>query len=185
MLDTKGNVRSWNSGAERIKQYSANEIIGRNFSAFYTAEDVASGEPVRALAQAAATGKYIADGWRVRKDGSRFWASVVLDALHDPLGQIVGYVKITRDETVRREQENRLRTSEETFRLAMEHEPIGKALVAPDGRWIKANSALCQILGYTEEELMTLSFQDLTHPEDLQADLELVQRLVEGDIHSY
>jgi PAS domain S-box-containing protein len=102
MLDPEGRVSNWNTGAEAIKGYKADEIVGQHFSRFYTEEDRAAGEPARALAIAAAEGKYEKEAWRLRKDGSRFWASVVLDAIHDDQGNLIGFAKITRDITERR-----------------------------------------------------------------------------------
>jgi len=99
MLDTQGYVKSWNAGAERIKQYKSEEILGKHFSLFYTAEDNARGQPANALSIAAATGKYVAEGWRVRKNGERFWASVIIDVLRNRQGELIGYAKITRDIT--------------------------------------------------------------------------------------
>src|SRR5438067_2282217 len=96
LLDASGNVESWNSGAERIKGFRAEEVVGRHFSMFYPPEAVAAGDPARALATAAAEGHAVEDGWRVRKDGSRFWASVVLTALWDEAGRLRGYAKVTR-----------------------------------------------------------------------------------------
>jgi PAS domain S-box-containing protein len=94
MLSPEGLVASWNSGAQRIKGYAASEIIGQHVSRFYTESAQAAGEPARALQGAAQTGKHEAEGWRVRKDGSRFWASVVIDAIRDEQGTLVGFVKI-------------------------------------------------------------------------------------------
>ncbi|HEX6374916.1 MAG TPA: PAS domain S-box protein [Allosphingosinicella sp.] len=102
MIDRDGRVSNWNTGAEAIKGYKADEIIGQHFSRFYTEEDRARGEPARALATAIAEGKYENEAWRVRKDGTRFWASVVLDPIHDEDGEVVGFAKITRDITERR-----------------------------------------------------------------------------------
>jgi len=97
MLSPDGIVSTWNAGVERIKGYAAQEIIGQPFSCFYTDEDRATGVPDQALRTAASQGKYEAEGWRVRKDGSRFWASVVLDAIRDQQGQLLGFPKVTRD----------------------------------------------------------------------------------------
>jgi PAS domain S-box-containing protein len=108
MLDPNGIVTSWNPGAMRIKGYSAEEIIGQHFSRFYFEGDRAAGVPARALATAGQTGRYEAEGWRVRKDGSFFWASVVIDAIHDEQGALVGFAKITRDITERREAQANL-----------------------------------------------------------------------------
>jgi PAS domain S-box-containing protein len=102
-LDRNGNITSWNSGAQRIKRYSAEEIVGKHFSQFYTKEDAAAGLPAKVLNTAATTGHFEGEGWRVRKDGSRFWSSVVITPLRDEDGDIVGYSKITRDVTDRME----------------------------------------------------------------------------------
>ena len=108
-LDTHGNVITWNPGAERFKGYTPEEIIGQNFSVFYTPEDIAAGVPQRLLRDAAEAGQSAAEGWRVRKDGSRFWANVTITALHDDDGRLVGFAKITRDLTERRRDEERAR----------------------------------------------------------------------------
>jgi PAS domain S-box-containing protein len=97
MLDAEGVVSGWNSGAELIKGYDRNEIIGQSFSRFYTAEDIAAGEPARALEVASRLGKFESEGWRLRKDGTRFWASTVISAVRDDAGQLIGFAKITRD----------------------------------------------------------------------------------------
>ena len=104
VLDSGGNIATWNPGAERIKGYSASEIIGRHFSLFYTPEDREAGVPERELL-AAADGRYEIEGWRVRKDGSRFWASVVITPLRDRTGTFLGYAKVTRDLTEQRKAE--------------------------------------------------------------------------------
>jgi PAS domain S-box-containing protein len=108
MLDPTGNIVSWNSGAQRIKGYEANEIIGRHFSVFYTPEDIAAETPARGLRTASREGRFETEGWRIRKDGSRFWANVVIDPIRDR-GELVGFAKITRDITERRATEERLR----------------------------------------------------------------------------
>jgi rsbT co-antagonist protein RsbR len=104
-LDRDGTVRSWNPGAERLRQYAADEVIGRHFSMFYTTEDVQLGLPERELATAARDGRLESEGWRQRRDGSRFWTSSVLSPLKDVGGELVGYVRVARDMTERREQE--------------------------------------------------------------------------------
>ncbi len=109
LLDPEGRVATWNAGAERIKGWKAYEIIGEHFSRFYPPEDVAAGKPLRVLEVAAATGKYEEEGWRVRKDGSRFWASVVVTALRDKTGQLRGFAKVTRDLTERKQAEENSR----------------------------------------------------------------------------
>src|SRR5205807_8151859 len=109
MLDAGGRVATWNAGAERIKGYSAKEIIGQHFSRFYPPEDVQARKPERELQVAAAEGQWAEEGWRVRKDGSRFWASVVMTALRDADGALLGFGKLTRDVTERRRVEPALR----------------------------------------------------------------------------
>jgi PAS domain S-box-containing protein len=112
MLDPKGIVTNWNAGAARIKGYSSEEIVGRHFSQFYTENDRRDRIPERALETARRTGKFEAEGYRVRKDGTRFWASVVIDAIHDGSGELIGFAKITRDLTERKAAEEHLRQSQ-------------------------------------------------------------------------
>ena len=112
MIDPEGRVVSWNPGAQRIKGYLAEEIIGQHFSRFYTPEDQASDLPTRALNAATETGKFEGDGWRVKKDGTRFWASVLIDALRNDNGQLVGFAKVTRDMTERRLMQEQLHQSQ-------------------------------------------------------------------------
>ena len=107
-LDTEGHVMSWNPGAERIKGYRAEDIIGSHFSRFYTDEDLQSGKPEMELKVAVKVGKYEEEGWRVRKDGSLFWANVLITAIRDPSGTLRGFAKVTRDLTERRAAENRV-----------------------------------------------------------------------------
>src|SRR3984885_953020 len=117
MLDPTGVVTSWNAGAQRFKGYSADEIIGQHFSRFYTEEDRDRGLPATVLGIAAREGKFEAEGWRVRKDGSRFWAHVVIDPIRNSGGELTGFAKVTRDLTERKETMAALRRSEEQFRL--------------------------------------------------------------------
>jgi PAS domain S-box-containing protein len=115
VLDTDGNVASWNAGAARIKGYSAEEIIGRHFSTFYPQEALERGWPAHELEVARAQGRFEDEGWRLRKDGTRFWANVVITALRDEAGQLRGFAKVTRDLTVRKAaEENARRLAEET-----------------------------------------------------------------------
>jgi PAS domain S-box-containing protein len=112
MLDRNGFVTSWNPGAERIKGYTSSEIIGQHFGIFYTEEDRAAGAPARVLQAAARQGKYEAEAWRVRKDGTQFWASVLVDAIRDANGAVIGFAKITRDMTERRAIQEQLNQSQ-------------------------------------------------------------------------
>jgi len=126
MLDLAGNVTNWNAGAERIKGYAAAEIIGQHFSRFYTPEDIDAGLPKKALETARRTGQYEAEGWRRRKDGTRFWASAVIDAIRDDDGTLIGFAKITRDLTERQETQLQLEQSREQLFHAQKMEAVGQ-----------------------------------------------------------
>src|SRR5256886_9072173 len=119
-LDPSGHILSWNEGAFRLKGYTADEIIGRHFSIFYPPEDVARGKTAWELEVAAREGRVEDEGWRIRKDGSRFWANVVITALRDPSGRLVGFGKITRDLTERKKDEDGARQGEGRFRAVVE-----------------------------------------------------------------
>jgi PAS domain S-box-containing protein len=125
MLDPTGIVASWNAGAERIKGYKPHEIIGRNFSEFFTPEDRDAGIPVIALKAAKEHGRYESEGWRLRKDGSRFWVLAVIDAVRDEQGELIGFAKITRDMTEKREAQLRLERAQEQLAQSQKMEAIG------------------------------------------------------------
>jgi len=168
-LDPKGMILSWNAGAERIKGYSADEIIGRHFSTFYTAEDLAARKPEMELAVAEREGRVEDEGWRVRKDGSRFWASVVITALRDPDGRLVGFAKVTRDLTARRQWEEALRESEERFRVLVRSvKDYGIFMLDPDGRVVSWNEGARRIKGYEAEEILGKHFSTF-YPPDVAA----------------
>ena len=126
MLDTEGRVANWNAGAARIKGYAAAEIVGQHFSSFYTPEDVERGLPAAVLETVRREGRFEAEGWRVRKDGSRFWANVVIDAVRDDNGVLVGFAKVTRDLTERREAQLELERSREQLFQAQKMEALGQ-----------------------------------------------------------
>jgi len=126
LLDRSGIVTTWNPGAQRFKGYTADEIIGQPFSRFYTEEDQKAGLPGRALETAGRDGKFEAEGWRVRKDGSRFWAFVVIDPIRDPAGAVIGYAKITRDITERKEAQEKLEKTRELSLQSQKLEAIGQ-----------------------------------------------------------
>ena len=125
MLDPSGYIKSWNSGGQRIKGYAADEIVGQHFSKFYAQEDVDRGLPALGLATARTAGKYEAEGWRLRKDGSRFWASVVIDPILQG-GELIGFAKVTRDVTERYEANNRLMAAQRELVQSQKIEAIGK-----------------------------------------------------------
>jgi len=116
MLDPSGVVTSWNAGAERIKGFKTHEIVGKHFSTFYTDEDRKAGVPDKVLETARREGRFEGEGWRVRKDGSRFWASVVIDAIKDDEGKLIGFAKITRDMTEKRKAQQALIEAEQRVR---------------------------------------------------------------------
>ena len=120
MLDPDGHVVSWNAGAERIKGYQAGEIIGQHFSHFYSPEDIHSGKPELELKVAATEGRFEEEGWRVRKDGTRFWANVIITAIRDETGTLRGFAKVTRDITERKRAEEEFHKSEEKYRTLFE-----------------------------------------------------------------
>ena len=170
MLDLDGRVSSWNPGAQRFKGYRAPEILGEHFSRFYTPEDQATGLPARALRTALSEGRFENEGWRVRKDGSRFWAHVVIDAIRGPDGEPVGFAKITRDLTERREAEESLRQSQEQFRLLVQGvTDYAIYMLDPDGRVTNWNPGAQRIKGYTPEEAVGSHFSRFYTEEDRQA----------------
>jgi len=126
MLDVTGHVSNWNLGAQRIKGYEESEIVGMHFSRFYTEQDRARGEPNRTLTTAEREGRFEAEGWRVRKDGSLFWANVVVDALRDPAGKLIGYAKITRDVTEKRDAQRALEKAREALFQSQKMDAIGR-----------------------------------------------------------
>jgi PAS domain S-box-containing protein len=159
MLDPSGVVINWNAGAERLKGYAPEEILGQHFSRFYTREERAAGVPAIVLASAAREGRYEAEGWRVRKDGSRFWASVVVDAIRDEAGQLQGFAKVTRDITERRAAQEALRESERQFRLLVGGvTDYGLYMLDPNGIITSWNAGAERIKGYAAEEIIGQHF---------------------------
>jgi len=183
MLDTAGRILTWNPGAERLKGYAESEVLGSNFRRFFTQEDLVQNVPERVLEQARSAGEHREQGWRVRKDGSRFWADVLVTALYDTDGTHKGFVKVTRDETEKHEMEERLRSSEECFRLLVgglrEH---ALYMLDPQGQLQSWNEGAQRIKQYTEAEVIGRHFSMFFTPDDRasskpQRELEIAAQL--------
>ena len=158
-LDPQGYVLSWNPGAERFKGYTAAEAIGQHFSIFYPPELVAEGFPEFELKTAATVGRFEDEGWRVRKDGTRFWANVVITALRSATGELLGFAKVTRDLSARREAEQALRESEERFRLLVEGvKDYAIFMLDPTGAIATWNEGAERIKGYAAPEVLGRHF---------------------------
>jgi PAS domain S-box-containing protein len=167
MLEPDGTVASWNPGARRFKGYEADEIVGRNFSLFFTEEDRAAGLPAKALAAAEREGRFEAEGVRVRKDGTRFWANAVIDPIRDEEGRLLGYAKITRDITERRARDQALFASEQRFRLLVQGvRDYAIYLLDPDGQVSNWNAGAEAIKGYRADEIVGRHFSLFYTPED-------------------
>jgi PAS domain S-box-containing protein len=172
LLDPEGCVRTWNAGAQRFKGYLAPEIIGQHFSRFYTEEDQREGLPKLALETARQDGRFEREGWRVRKDGSLFWAHVVIDAIRDDRGKLVGFGKITRDLTEQRNAQERLRRSEEQFTLLVQSvTDYAIFMLDPAGRVSSWNSGAQRIKGYAAEEILGQHFSRFYTDEDRAAEV--------------
>jgi PAS domain S-box-containing protein len=179
-LDTGGHVETWNLGAERIKGYKADEIIGKHFSIFYPPEDIAAGKTDRELEIVTREGRFEEEGWRVRKDGSRMWASVTITALRNPQGDLVGFAKVTRDLTEHRAAEEETRR----FRLLVESVTDYAIFILDTGGHVATwNPGAERIKGYKAAEIIGQHFSIFYPPEDVAAgktDRELEIAIREG-----
>jgi PAS domain S-box-containing protein len=167
ILDPQGCVVSWNTGAEKLKGYTREEIVGRHFSVFYPPEAVATGWPEEELRRARRLGRFEDEGWRLRKDGSRFWANVVITAIHDESGEIAGFAKVTRDLTERRRHEEELRASEERFRLLVDSlRDHAVFMLDVDGTVRSWNVGALALNGYAAAEIIGRHFSVFYTPQD-------------------
>ena len=170
MLDLEGRVTSWNAGAQRIKGYAPSEIIGEHFSRFYTREDLGREIPRIALETAAREGRFEAEGWRLRKDGHRFWANVVIDAIRDEAGALIGFAKITRDLTERRAADDELRRSEQRFRMLVQSvTDYAIYMLDEHGHVSSWNTGAERFKGYLEQEIVGQHFSIFYAEEDRDA----------------
>ena len=172
MLEPDGTIASWNPGARRIKGYTADEALGRPYSMFFTEEDRARGVPELAMRTAAETGRYQAEGWRVRRDGTRFWVAAVLEAIRDEDGRLLGFAKVTRDITERRAALEALRESEERFRILVDGvTDYAIFMLDPQGRVTNWNRGAQRIKQYRADEIVGEHFSRFYTPEDREAGL--------------
>jgi PAS domain S-box-containing protein len=180
MLDCQGNVLNWNAGAERLKGYRAEEIIGKHCSCFYPQEEQNAGNPAEGLKKAAAEGRVSYEGWRIRKDGSRFWADVIITALYDESGNLRGFSKVTHDITGRKKVEDALRFSEARYRTLFHDNPTMIVTLAADLTVLTVNPFCASQLGYTTDELEGQPVLKLFHEDDRPAVAEQLRRCLQN-----
>ncbi|RYD70102.1 MAG: PAS domain S-box protein, partial [Sphingobacteriales bacterium] len=168
LLDPNGYITTWNEGAQRAKQYKADEIIGKHFSTFYPEEDLAWDKPAYELKIAIKEGRFEDEGWRIRKDGTRFWANVIITAVYDRQGKHIGFSKVTRDLTERKRAEQELADSAEKFRILGESVPQMIWTSDATGHALYMNQRWKDYTGFSIEELQGEKWFRIIHPDDLQ-----------------
>lgn len=167
LMDPNGHIQSWNEGAERIKGYTASEIIGKHFSIFYTEKDLRSHHPEDELRIATEKGRYEEEGWRVRKNGTTFWANIVITALRDKDNKLIGFAKVTRDLTERKEMEDKLRRSEERARKMFEDiKDYSLISLTSEGTVASWNEGARRIIGYEAKEILGRHYSIFSDAED-------------------
>lgn len=170
LLDPDGRIVSWNTGAQRFKGYTANEVIGKHFSMFLSQEDRDAGTPQSILDQAAANGRFEAEGWRIRKDGTGFWANIVVDAIYNTAHELIGYAKITRDITERKTAHESLLESERRFRYLVEGvTDYAIYMLSPEGIVTNWNSGAQRIKGYQAQDVIGTHFSRFMVAEDRES----------------
>ncbi len=184
LMDPEGVILTWNAGAESVNGYKGTDVIGRNFTLFYTKEDIERRHPQHELEFARETGRYEEEGWRVRKDGSLFWANIVITRLDDPSGRLKGFAKITRDLTERRKSEEALRESEERSRLFVQSvKDYAMIMLDPSGHVVSWNEGARGLKGYEATEIIGQHFSIFYEPEEVaigKCEYELVEAKATG-----
>jgi len=181
-IDLEGRILSWNAGAEKIFGHAKEEVVGKHFAVLFTPEDRQNGVPERELETARTRGSAGDFRWQMRIDGSRFWASGFIEPLRDEAGNLIGYVKVVHDATEKKLADEALQKSEADFRAIFELAGTGIAQAdLQTGRLLRANQKLCEIMGFSREELLAMTIQELTRPEDREQDFAVYQRMLLGD----
>jgi PAS domain S-box-containing protein len=186
LMDLQGNITTWNPGAESMFGYSRKEILGRNAAVLFTPEDRETHEPEHEMEGAARDGRAEDERWHLRKDGVRVYASGVMRGVRDQSGKLTAYLKIARDITSRKKMEDALKESVGEFRATFHGAAVGQTQSDPaTGRLLLVNARFAEIAGYSEEELLKLTFPEITHPDDREQDFSLWQRMIRGETSEY